>query len=205
MLSLCLSLLAGSASAQIIQDFSSVVSASSTYFYGTWKGGAIDGTEIPNADFVQGVGVYDITGATATNADTSMIEFYFDGYASIGANGFLGVTAQALALNAASSFQIILLDSANKAATATFAASSFLMGSNSTAYSALSFGGGFNPNAVEFLRITGGIPLGADRFNFRFDKIEAVASAIPEPSTYVALAGLVALGAVFYRRRAKRV
>lgn len=193
------SVLATTGFSQVIQDFSAVINAN-TFFYGTWEAGG--GSSVnPNASFVQGAGVYDITGATANNSDLSKIEFFFSSPFSIGSNGFLEVAAQALTLNAAPSFQVVLVDTSAVTATATFNASSFLVGSYSTAYSALTMGGGFNAASIDSMIITGAIPSGTARFNFSFDKISAVASPIPEPSTYAAIFGALALGLVVWRRR----
>lgn len=186
-----------------IQDFSSVINAN-TFFYGSWEAsGNTAGTVSPNASFVQGVGIYDVTSATATNSDTSKIEFFFSSPFSIGSNTYLEVTAQALALNAASSFQVVLIDTNAVTATATFNATSFLTGSYSTAAATFTAGGGFLANSIDSMIITGAIPSGTARFDFSFDKIAAVATptVIPEPSTYAAIFGSLALGFVAYRRR----
>jgi hypothetical protein len=196
-------LLAPFAHSQILlQDFSAVVNPN-TVFYGTWEASNQTlGSEFPNEYFVQGDGVYDITGATATNANTSRIEFYFDPGVSLGQNTFLQVTAQALSLNQATSFQVVLVDTSQKTAFATFDAVSFLTGSYSMQAVALTMQGGFNAAAIDSMIITGGIPGGSDRFNFSFDSIYATdGSAIPEPSTYAAIFGALALGFVAYRRR----
>lgn len=190
----------GTISAQVVlQDFSSTVTAN-TYFYGTWEAsGNTSGTNSPNASFSQGSGVYNIDATNATNADNSKIEFFYSPNTSISSFTQLTVIAQALTNNAATSFQVILLDSGAKTATATFNASSFLVGSYSTASSALTFSSGFNTAAIDSMIITGAIPSGTARFNFSFDNISA--TAVPEPSTYAALAGCLALGLVAWRRR----
>lgn len=194
-------LLATCGMSQVIQDFSAVIDPN-TFFYGSWEASGAAGTLSPNASFVQGAGVYDITGATATNSDLAKIEFFFSPVAfSIGSNGYLQVSAQALSLNAATSFQVVLLDSGSVAATSTFNASDFLTGTYSTAFAQLTPGIGFMANSIDSMIITGGLPSGTARFNFSFNEIKAVASAIPEPSTYAALAGALVLGLAALRRR----
>lgn len=185
-----------------LQNFSSVIDPN-TYFYGSWEvtNSGVSGTT-PNNQFVQGAGVYSITGTTATNADTSKIEFFYSPTrANIGSNTLLSVTAQTLASNVATSFAVYLVDSGAKTAFATFSTSSFPTGSFTTAAPvALTMQSGFNPALIDSMYITGGQPSGTALFNVAFDSIAAV-SAIPEPSTYAFLAGLGVLGVAAVRRK----
>lgn len=184
-----------------LQDFSAVVGPD-TYFYGSWEAANdASGTLLPKATFMQGPGIYDIDGVGVTNSSSSRIEFFFATPLSIGANTFIAVSAQALVNNIASGFQIQLVDTGARVAYAPFDAASFLVGSYSLAVVPLQLSNpAFDFNSIDSMIITGGVPGGSDRFSFSFDSIVAQ-SVIPEPSTYVALAGLLALGFVAYRRR----
>lgn len=184
-----------------LQDFSAVVGPN-TYFYGSWEAtNDNNGTLFPKATFMQGAGVYDINGADVTNSSLSRIEFFFATPLSIGANNFIAVSAQALANNIASGFQVQLIDTAARVAYAPFDAASFLFGSYSLAVVPLQLSNpGFDFNSIDSMIITGGVPGGSDRFNISFDSIVAQ-SVIPEPSTYAAIFGVLALGLVAYRRR----
>lgn len=190
-----------STNAQIsLSDFSNTTGPM-TYFFGTWEAtGSLDGTTNPNPQFFQGSDFYSINGAGVTNADTSFMEIYFDTPMNLTGNSFIGVRAEVLELNAAPSFKVYLRDTGGNVAFAGFEASSFLVGTFSKQVVELTTVGAFSLAAVESIFITGDIPGGTARFNFSFDSIVAQ-SAIPEPSTYVAIIGAMALGFVAYRRR----
>lgn len=187
-----------------LQDFSSVVGPN-TFFYGSWEAaGDVVGSVNKNTQFTQGVGVFNITGTSViipTNSADSKLEFFNTSAGSIGTNTLLSVTAQALATNAASSFQIFLKDTGAKTASVTFTASSFPTGGYTTALGVLTFDSGFLSNSIDSMIITGGQPGGTAIFNFSFDNI----SAVPEPSTYATLIGagvFVVVAAVRRRRQA---
>lgn len=197
-----------SASAQTtvaLQNFSSVVDNNLTFFYGTWQQGGTTGGYTPNSNFSQGPGYYNISGANALADADSFVEFFFSPNLAIGTNGYLAVTALTLPTNVATSFQVTLLDYNSNSAFAVFQTSSFA-GQMTTVVSAVTYNGAFDGSAVDSLRISGGIPSGVAGssavLNLRLDNVSSLAtSAIPEPSTYAALAGLGALGLVLYRRR----
>jgi hypothetical protein len=189
----------------ILQDFSSTVGAN-TFFYGTWEAtGNNGGSTSPNSQFLQGSGVFDITGDGAgghilpTNDANSKVEFFNTSPVSIGPNTSLSVTAQALSTNVASSFTVTLVDTFGHTAFATFNASAFITGSYTTATASLTFQSGFNSSQIDSMILTGGQLSGTDRFNMSFDTISA--SAVPEPGTYAAIAGAAALGVAAWRRR----
>ncbi len=195
-------LLLSSAHAQIVlQDFSAVVGPN-TNFHGTWEAvGNTGGTTSPAASFVQGAGVYDITGTAPNNGSASQIEFFAGATPfNIGANTLLSISAQALAGNVATSFAVTLVDTNAVTAFATFTTAQFLTGSYSTVTGQLTFNGGFDATNIDSIIISGNQPGGTDRFNVSFNSIAAV-SAIPEPATSAVLAGAGALAFALWRRR----
>lgn len=202
LLLLAATLMLSSARAQVVlQDFSAVVGPN-TFFHGTWEAsGDTGGSTSPAASFVQGAGVYDITGTAPTNGSTSKIEFFAGATPfNIGTHTLLSISAQALAGNVATSFAVTLVDTTGKTAFATFTTAGFLTGSYSTVTGQLTFGSGFNVASIDSMIISGGQPGGTDRFNVSFNNIAAV-TAVPEPATGAALAGAGALGFALWRRR----
>ncbi len=195
--------LTASAQAQVLQTFSNVVDHNLTYFYGSWEAtGSTLGSTNPNSQFLQGAGVYDITGSSTivpTNSADSKLEFFNASPISIGSNNLLSVTAKTLSGNAASSFLVILVDSGGKTASVSFATSAFSTLNYTTALGALTPQSGFRNDLIESLIISGGQLGGTDRFNVSFDTVSA--TAIPEPSTYAALVGMACLGAALRQRR----
>ena len=195
-------LLLSSAHAQVVlQDFSAVLGPK-TFFEGTWEATGTGSSTNPAATFVQGAGVYDITGTGPNNGGGSKIEFFFGigTPANIGTNTLLSISAQALVGNVATSFAVKLVDTTGKTAFATFTTAQFLTGSYSTVTGQLTFGGGFNAALIDSMIISGDQPGGTDRFNVSFNSIAAV-SAIPEPGTSAVLAGAGALAFAIWRRR----
>lgn len=190
-----------SAQAQVLQDFSAVVDGNLNFFYGNWEAiGDTNGTVTPNASFSQGVGTYSIDAANSTDSSTAKLEFFSSVPLSIGSNTFLSVTAQALPSNAATTFAVMLVDSGAVIARAAFDLSQFPTGSFSTQIVALTFGGGFNSNSIDSIIVSGDTLGGTANFRVSFDQIAAV-SAVPEPSTFAAIAGVLVLGFVAWRRR----
>jgi hypothetical protein len=119
---------------------------------------------------------------------------------NIGTNTFLSVSAQALATNAATSFSVKLLDPAGRSAFASFSAVDFVTGVYTTVTAQLTFQSNFDPTNIDSFQISGNQPGGTDRFNISFNEISTV-SAIPEPGTTAAFAGLAALAFVAWRKR----
>lgn len=190
-----------------LEDFSNTMRPSQTYFWGSFSSSGIvdDPLETPSAGISQGAGFFTIGGATNNNADTSKLEIFFDSAPlNLTGNTFLVLTAEALSTNAAPSLRVYLYDTLGRGASATFTAGTFVTGSFTTAVQALSITpSGFNYGAVESMVITGDVQNGTARFNFNFDNLAVAASAIPEPSTYAAIFGALALAFVAYRRRQK--
>jgi hypothetical protein len=186
----------------VLQTFSAVRDLDLNFFYGTWEATGTGASVNPNAQFVQGPGVYDITGSTIvpTNDADSKMRFFNASPLSIGSNTFLSVTAQALTGNVATSFTVFLVDTSGFTAYAAFGAFDFVTGSYTTLTGSLTFQSGFHPSSVDSMIISGNQPGGTAPFNVSFDNVAAV-SAIPEPATSAALAGIFTLGFVFWRRR----
>lgn len=188
-----------------LQDFSAVVDSNYTVFSGTWEASVTTAdSAAPNSSFSQGVGSYSFAASNATDNALSKVEFFFSSPANILTNTFLAVTAQGLAGYTATSFAVTLVDTGGQTAAATFLISGFPTGSFTTQYSQLTFGGSFNPTAIDSMFITGNIPGGSSTFGVSFDNISAVASAsaVPEPATYALIAGVLMLGVMVVRRRA---
>lgn len=187
----------------VLQDFSSTLGAN-TFFEGTWEAANNTGGSVnPNSNFVQGAGVFDVTGTTGlvpTNAAASKVEFFYGTALSIGTSTSLSVSAQALGTNAASSFTVTLFDLSAKTAFATFSTLNFVTGGYTTITGELTFQSGFSAASINSMIVSGNQPFGTDRFNVSFDHIAAV-SAIPEPGVSAALAGVLALGFAVRRRR----
>jgi hypothetical protein len=162
-----------------LDDFSNA----SPTFLGDWTG-------------QQGAGVYAFTG---NNSDESGAEFVgtwnLTGYDALAFTGQVDT-----ALTDAASFAITLLNDNGENATSTFLVSSFNAASLTTVQAALTASGGFDFANVTSWRISGGEFLGAATLSLTADQITAV-SAVPEPATYAALAGLAMLGVVVWRRR----
>ncbi len=192
----------------LIEDFTSVLTSTTTRYFGTWADGNADpyvGSANPNLGFTNSGGTLNVTGSSPTpnNADTSKLVFvHFAPFLSIGSNTLLSVTAQLLTGNVANSFKITLFSFGGGDAFATFTiANSFPTGSYSTATSPLTFGpGSFYPDSIYEVRISGDLHDGSDAFKMSFDNI----SAVPEPSTYGALFGASVFGVVVVVRRRRK-
>lgn len=192
----------------LIEDFTSVLTSTTTRYFGTWADGNADpyvGSANPNLGFTNSGGTLNVTGSSPTpnNADTSkLVFFHFAPFLSIGSNTLLSVTAQLLTGNVANSFKITLFSFGGGDAFATFTiANSFPTGSYSTATSPLTFGpGSFYPDSIYEVRISGDLHDGSDAFKMSFDNI----SAVPEPSTYGALFGASVFGVVVVVRRRRK-
>lgn len=197
------------ASAQVtLENFTSTIKPNEfTGFLGTWSStGSTDiASSTPVAGFTQNSGFFTISSPAATNSETSLMISYFDVPLNLSGLSYVILSAEALSTNTSQSVRITLFDDNNNTATAAFAATEFPTGSFTTASQLLTLSSGFNPSAVAGFIVTGGVPSGVLRFNYSFDNLAVAASAIPEPSTYAAILGLLALGFVAYRRRLKAV
>jgi len=114
----------------------------------------------------------------------------------------LAVTARIDSGNAATQFTVNLFDDqGNGIVSAVFNSSSFNTSGFTTATALLGlYDGATTANVnVALVQIAGGGNTSA--FRFSFDQIAANANVIPEPGTYAAIIGALALGLVAYRRR----
>jgi hypothetical protein len=197
---LAVALVAPARAQVVLNDFSAFVQPDQTYFAGGWSAG--DDVS-PSTSFVQGATGYSIV--DATNLDTAYVDFYFAGTLDLTGCDRLSLTAQLLSGNTAGTLTISLLDSAQNVATATFDLTSYTLASGATTTAAFTASDGFSLSDVTGFRITGGSLADSALVSVTLDNLSAVsASAVPEPSTYAALAGVVALaGAAFRRRRAR--
>jgi hypothetical protein len=187
------------AEAQVtLQNFSNVLDGN-TFFTGSWEAtGDTIGTANPNSQFSQGAGVYNIASSTATNSADSSIVFFNSPLLSIGTNTQISVTAKLLSGNTATSFTVFLSNTnPSLSASVSFPTSLFNSGGYATATLSFFQTGGFNPNAIETVKITGNQIGGSSAFDISFDNI----SAVPEPSTYAAILGTATLGLAYLRRR----
>ncbi len=142
-------------------------------------------------------GVLSVTGGDATGTVYGDIQSL--SIASGASYLSLSVTARVDSGNAATSFTVNLFDDQlNGVLSATFNTNAFT-GSFTTVTSALALYQGAVSAAVPiaFVQIAGNGTTAAFRMSFD----EVVANAIPEPSTYAAIAGALMLGYVAYRRR----
>lgn len=128
-------------------------------------------------------------GTTSVNLDVS-------------AMNFLNLTASVDAGNAASSFAIQFEDASLNTQIVSINLSNFSssLGTFSQAVTWTTV----DPSAITGWSIGGG-NVGTTTFHMTFDNMSLSATAVPEPSTYAALAGVLALGFAAYRRRARTV
>jgi hypothetical protein len=187
-----------SASAQIlISDFSSLGGAEFSEGLISWSSGGVN-------QFAISDGILTIAPVGSGNPDAMG---YF-AYADLAAGTapmfdatdltYLSVLARADAGNQAAGYVVSLFDDVGNAAlSGTFSLAAIGWNTATTTLIAHSEGGDIT--RISYFGISG---IGtADAFRASFDSI-TLASAIPEPSTYAAIFGGLALGFVAYRRRA---
>ncbi len=116
---------------------------------------------------------------------------------------FVSVTARLDAGNLSPFFVIGFEDGGPDAAVFSVSTFSFTTGSLTTVQIPISSWGNVNPAAITGWTIGGGTG-GVVAFRMTFDHLLLGTSAIPEPGTYAALAGVSALGFVLWRRRPGR-
>lgn len=157
--------------AATLEDFSAVA-AGSPHYAGTWEiSGDLVGSTSPAGDLSQGAGVYEISGTGVFNDAGSYLEIHLSSSADLGSQPALEVSAQSLAGNEASAFEIRLFDSAGRSAYAVFLTSDFPTGDNATVTAPMVKHHEFDDSTVETLRISGGQLAGSDAFAVSFDAI----------------------------------
>lgn len=168
-----LALTASLAQAQTLENFSNAARAGSAYFAGGWASSG----DLPAASFAQVDGAYEIKGVTNSSAH------YVDLYAaegsvlSIGTQHGLELSARLLSGNQAPSFRVFLIDTAGNSAAATFFAADFSAADYQYVSAQLTPSAGFNPAAIERIRISGDTLDGTAPLAFAFNELLAVQRA----------------------------
>lgn len=110
------------------------------------------------------------------------------------------VTARIDVGNAAQGFLITFFDSAyNGALAGTFSTASFSSGFTTQTVTLNVYAGGGSASDISYYGIAGSGT--TDAFRVSFDSIAVSAAAVPEPTTYAGIFGLLALGFAAWRRR----
>jgi hypothetical protein len=165
---------------------------------GTVAGGTKSGSSWVGQTTLNGTAL--VVGGTAANdngwEDTGLT-------LDLSAMNYIFVTGQRDAgHDAGNSFVIEFLDGSLNAQQFTVSTSSFLVGSMSTVQITISGWGAVNPADITDWSFGGGTaPPGSLPFRMTFDNLSVSASPIPEPSTYAAMVGALALGLAVWRRR----
>lgn len=194
---LCAAPFASAQASVSVHDFSAFESPN-TFFLSDWElNGDAGGTNSPRATFSQGAGFYNFVGGL--NDDASMAFHFFTLPLDITGLTLLEVSAQTLAGNTAPTFTIALFDSLGESAFGTFATAGFLAPGFVTLHTALTFTGGFDATDVSSFLISGNVPGGTATLNLAVDQVSIV--AVPEPSTYGAIAAVMLVGIVAWRRK----
>lgn len=168
-----LALTASLAQAQTLENFSNVARTGSAYFAGGWASSG----DLPAAGFAQIDGAYEIKGVTNSSAH------YVDLYASegttlsIGTQRGLELSARLLAGNQAESFRVFLIDTAGNSAAATFFAADLSATDYQYISAQLTPSSGFNPAAIERIRISGDVIDGTAPLAVAFNELLAVQRA----------------------------
>jgi hypothetical protein len=177
-----------------------------TLLLSSFNGAPADGATLTNSSWV---GQVTQNTGTITVAGTAVDD---NGWGARGlslntsAMNFLEITAQRDTGNLAPTLFFQFEDQSIRTRVLSLSTSLFAIGTPTTVHVALpSWTIDFGSNAIAGWSLGGGGVSSSDTtvaFRMTFDQI-AFTSAIPEPSTYAALLGLVTLGAVVYRRRRK--
>lgn len=188
------------ASAQVsvlVHDFTAFESPN-TFFIGDWElNGDAGGTNSPRASFSQGAGFYNFVGGS--NDISAAALHFFDTPLDISGLTLLEVSAQILAGNAAELFKITLIDSIGIGAEAIFSATVFTSAGFFTATGNLTFDPLFDQTSVVGFQISGTAVGGVDALNLAVNQVSIV--AVPEPSTYGAIAAVMLVGVALLRRK----
>jgi hypothetical protein len=151
----------------------------------SWVGNvALNGTTITVGDPAKNDNGWGIVGTTLNASSMNFLTFVF----TINSG------------NVAPSLVIAFEDGGPDAAVFSIPTFSFTTGTQNTVQIPLTTWGNVNPAAITGWTIGGGTA-GVVAFRMTFDNLSLSATAVPEPATSAALAGLGALGFVVWRRR----
>lgn len=166
-------LTASLAPAQTLENFSNVARPGAAYFAGGWA----SANEQPAATFAQSDGAYEIKGVTNSSAHYVDLHGPEGAMRSIGTQRALELSARLLAGNQAESFRVFLIDAAGNSAAATFFAADFSATEYKYVSAQLTPSAGFNPAAIERIRISGDVIDGVAPLAFAFNELLAVPRA----------------------------
>ncbi len=188
--------------AQLVSDFSNFADGNQV-FLGTWAANDQGFGDLnPNGSFSQGVGVYNFTGGM--NDQFSGAEYFFAAPVDISGSNALSLTMELLPPTGteADVLNVTLYDQNGFSATSTFQLNSFNAGAYATATEAWMADASFDASQVTYYMISGLNSIGGANVDVSIDNLAAVTvTAVPEPGTYAAFAGVAALGLAFWRRR----
>jgi hypothetical protein len=119
-------------------------------------------------------------------------------YLDLSAFNTVTVTAQQSAGNAAGNFSILFFDPNENSTFVTLSMANFLGGLNA-ASGTISWGS-VDPTKISKWTLGGDFPFSSDAFRLSIDGI-VLTTAVPEPTTYAALAGASVLALAWWRRR----
>jgi hypothetical protein len=186
---------------QLLHNFSAFLSPQ-TLFFGDWALTEPGGDPVPIATFSQGAGFYNFSGGS--NADTASVQYsYATNPGDLTGYSLLEISARMLAGNAAQTFTVTLFDSNFESAYVVFATADFNGLGFTTVTGELIASPGFDPADLASFKISGDVFGGTDVLNFAADNL-AVVTAVPEPSTYGAMAAVLTLAGVVGLRRFRR-
>ena len=189
------------ASAQIVLHDFAAFESPNTFFVGDWElNGDPIGTHSPRASFAQGAGFYTFAGGS--NSDSAAATYFFNTPINIAGYSMLDVSAQLVAGNTAPNLTITLFDSLGESAFAVVSPDTFAGSGFTTISTALTFSSGFNASDLSSFQLSGNIPGGSQTLSLTLDQLSV--TAVPEASTYGALAG-VFITALILARRLRRL
>jgi len=184
--------------AQLVNDFSNFADGNQS-FLGTWaaNGDPFFGDTSPIGSFSQGSGVYNFTGGS--DDISSGAEYFLASSIDLSASNALALTLKLLPATdtETDAIAVTLYDQASNFAVATFQLSNFNGSTFTTSTVGWVSDGSFDSSHVAYYLISGLSAVGGNGVDVSIDHL----SAVPEPGTYAAIAGVAALGLVAWRRR----